>query len=253
MNSLSTVKTGVEIRPPKVGVFGVPGIGKTTIAANAPNPIIIPCEDGIGTLDVPRFPIPTKLGDVLGYLQDLYEGDHDYQTVVVDTLDSLEPLIWQQCCDDHGKDNIEDFGYGKGVTGFAPEKWRQVLHCLELLRNERNMAIIVTAHSDIKRFDAPDAEPYDRYVMRLHKVANGLVADWVDCLFFLNYKTFTEKTDVGFNKQVRRGVTTGERVINTQETPAWTAKNRFGMPSQLTLQKDNPWSVLTPYFNNQER
>ena len=54
---LNSIKTGREVTPPRVIVYGVNGIGKSTFAAQSGG-LFIPTEDGMGLLDVPRFPKP---------------------------------------------------------------------------------------------------------------------------------------------------------------------------------------------------
>ena len=41
----------------RVIVYGESGLGKTTFATSAPNPIVIQTEDGLGEIDVPCFPL----------------------------------------------------------------------------------------------------------------------------------------------------------------------------------------------------
>ena len=60
-------------------------------------------------------------------------------------------------------------------------------------------------------------------------------SEWADAVLFANYRTLVKKDEVGFNKQVNRGITTGERLLYTQETPAYLAKNRYNLPASLPL------------------
>ena len=63
--SLKNVTRGVVKKPLRVVVYGPPGVGKTTFASQAPNPIFLPVEDGTDFLDVARFPKPKTFDDVL--------------------------------------------------------------------------------------------------------------------------------------------------------------------------------------------
>ena len=49
---LSEVTSGRVDRPPRLVVYGVEGIGKSTFAAGAPNTIFLGPENGTETLDV---------------------------------------------------------------------------------------------------------------------------------------------------------------------------------------------------------
>ena len=113
-----------------------------------------------------------------------------------------------------------------------------------MLRNEKNMAVLLLAHAEVKRFDSPDVEPYDRYKMKLHKSVEAKITEWCDAVLFANYKIYTEKTDVGFNKKVTRGTGAGERFMYTEEKPAYKAKNRYSLPEEIPFVKGEAWNLL---------
>jgi hypothetical protein len=154
--------------------------------------------------------------------------------VVVDSLDWLEPLVWQHTAQANGWTDIEQPGYGKGYVT-ALDTWRTFLDGTNALRDARGMAVILIAHAEIRRFDSPETEPYDRYQPKLHARASALVQEHVDAVLFANYRISTLKSDVGFNRKVVRGVSGGDRLLHTAERPAFLAKNRFGLPETLPL------------------
>jgi hypothetical protein len=235
--SLASLKRGGDVKPPRMIVHGVAGVGKTTFAACAPAPVFIQTEDGLGMLDAPSFGLLKTFDEVLEALGALYAEAHDYKTLVVDSLDWLEPLVWAYTARVNGWTSIEQPGYGKGYVE-ALNVWRTYIDGINALRDERGMTIVQIAHTDIKRFDSPEHEPYDRYVIKLHTRASALVQEHCDILLFANYQISTVKTDIGFNKKIVRGVSGGDRVVHTAERPAWLAKNRYGMPDTLPLDWD---------------
>ena len=91
----------------------------------------------------------------------------------------------------------------------------------------------------MKRFDSPETEPFDRYQIKLHKMASALVQEHADMVLFANFKTSVTKSDVGM-KKVARGVGAGTRVLYTEERPAFLAKNRHNLPPELPLS----WEAL---------
>lgn len=237
--SLESIKQNT-IGPPRIVVYGTPGIGKTTFAASASKPIFIQTEDGLGTLDVPTFPKANSYRDVIDALGALIEVDNDYETVVVDSLDALEPMLWAHVCEEAGKKSIEDFGYGKGYVAAAAE-WRALLQCFDELRNQGKVIVLI-AHSTVVRFESPDADSYDRYQMRLDKRAEAVVSDWADALFFANYRV----TTISAGGERKRGVGKGDRTLFTTERPAWRAKNRYRMPDELALDWDVVEQAMAP-------
>lgn len=241
--SLKSLTRKAEIKPPRILVYGVEGIGKSTFAANAPNPVFLWTEDGQGALDVAGWPVAKTFDDVLEMIGVLANEKHDFNTVVIDTLDWLEPLVWAKVVEEWNEveekqvDEIESIGYGKGYK-LARKHWRMYLEGLSVLNKQHNMAIIQIAHNQIKRFDSPETEPYDRYVVKLHEQASSLVREFSDVVAFANYHVSVLKTDVGFKKDVSRGVG-GARYLYLSEKPAYQAKNRYNMGDKCGLKWDD--------------
>ncbi len=242
---LESIISGPMPQPRRLMCYGTPGIGKSTFAAQAEAPIFIPTEDGLGEIDCHRFPQATDLSQVLDAIGSLYQEDHQFRTVVIDSLDWLERLIWNEVCRKRQVTSIEDIAYGKGYA-FALSHWRDVLDGLSALRNERGMTVVLLAHAKVERFDNPETESFDRYAPRLHKTACALVIEWCDEVLFANYRVFTKTTDEGFNRQRVQGVGNGERVLRTTERPAHIAKNRLGLPDELPLE----WPELAQFLPN---
>lgn len=232
--SLESLNRRSSPKPPRIVIYGVHGVGKTTFAANAPAPVVVQTEDGLGTIDVPHFPLAKTYADVMDAFQALYTESHEFQTVVVDSLDWMEPLVWQETCLRNGWDNIEQPGYGKGYIATLAV-WREYFEAINALRDDKEMIVIQTAHADIKRFDSPETEPYDRYGIKLHTRASALVQEHADAILFANWKVATTKSDVGFNQKVTRAIGRGERTIYTEERPAFIAKNRYQLPPELPM------------------
>lgn len=232
--SLANVKTNVAHTPPMTLIYGTHGVGKTTFVASAPNPIFIQAEDGLGMLEVPTFGVLKSFDHIMEAIGSLYSEKHNYQTLGIDSADHLEPLIWAQACKDNGWANIEAPGYGKGYVA-ALDLWRSLLDGLIALREERGMSVFIIAHSEVKRYDAPDSEPYDRYIPKLHKGAAALLQEVSDIVLFATYRMQTVKSEVGFGKKVTRAVGGGDRVLYTEERPAYLAKQRYNLPPAIPM------------------
>ena len=234
--NLASVAANVAAKPPRILLYGPHGIGKTSFAAATPKPIVLQTEDGLGSLKVPHFPLATSFEEVLEAIGALIEEKHDYQTVVIDSLDWLQNLIWEQI---NSRYDAKDLAYGKGAV-IAADLWRDVLAGLNALRNTKHMAVVLLAHCEVKRFDSPEVEPFERYQPKLQARSGAVLMEWVDILAFANYRTIVRKDDIGFNQTVSRGVTNGERLLNLNEKPAFLAKNRYSLPDVIPLS----WEAL---------
>lgn len=234
--SLGRVVSGRVAKPMRLLVYGLEGVGKSTFAASAPAPIFLGAEDGTSELDVQRFPQPGSVADVLEAIAELTSAAHDYRTLVIDTLDWLEPLVWQLVCVMCAKPgkpplrSIEEMGYGKGYVE-AGSVWRQLIAALERLRAERRMDVILLAHSWIKTFKNPGGEDFDRYEMKLHKGASATWREWCDAVMFAAHDITTYEDD----RRRVRGIGKGARILRTQHDAAWDAKNRYDLPAALPL------------------
>ena len=233
---LSSIRSGRQLAPPRILIYGPEGIGKTSWAIAAPHPVVILTEDGLSALgtDTPHFPIAHAYQEVLDAIGVLYTSDHPYETLVLDSVDWLEALIWAHVAKAANKTSIESFTFQKGYL-LAIDRWREVLEGLDALRDQKKMAIILTAHSQVKRFDDPTSEPYDRYSLKLHKFAAPLVTEWVDVLGFATQELIVKREEVGFDKRASRALASGGRVLYLSRTPAFDSKSRYPMPKQIPL------------------
>lgn len=243
---LSSITVTQHTLPPRLVVYGTDGIGKSTFAAQAPSPIFVPTVDGIPIAGIPAFPVVSSFPQIVDALRALARGEHPYRTVVLDSLDAIERLIHAWVATEKGKENIEEIPYGKGFT-FAIEHWETILKALDYLRG-RGMTVVCIAHAEIKRFDSPDTEPYDRYQMKLHKSAAALVREWADIVGFAAREVIIKTADVGFNKEVARGSGTGKRLLHVDERPSYHAKNRYALPTKIDLTWAALREALAPSF-----
>ena len=175
--------------------------------------------------------------EIMSAISVLYTEDHPYQTLVIDSLDHAEPMVWGALCAERGYQDIESPGYGKGYQQ-ALDIWRNILDGIDALRTEKGMAIILIAHAQVKRFESPEHDAIDRYEIKLHRRAADLVQESVDVIGFAKHKVMTTKEDTGFNQSRHRGVSTGQRVVQYTESPAAIAKNRYALPDELPLSWD---------------
>jgi hypothetical protein len=253
LDSLTTTRV---VKPPIITLYGTGGIGKTTMAAGAPAPYFLCTEDGLGDVEVAGQMV-TTYPELLTYLERLSNEEHPYRTLVIDTLDHLEPLIWDDVCAVKKWDSIEAPGYGKGYVEALAE-WRVIMDWLKYLRNTKNMIIVMLAHHQIRKFDAPDSEPYDRYQLKLNEKAGGLIVETSDIVGFLTQRVTIQKTKEGFGKEVARGTGVGQRVVHLEERPAWVAKKRFArVPVSLDLPNSTEpqkiWAKLAGYLPGADR
>ena len=251
MSWLENIQEGPVKEPRKILLYGTQGWGKSTFASLAEKPVFIKTEAGLADINCKSIPREGKLesyDDFIAVLRDLFEGQHDFKTCVIDTADWLEKLIHFDLCKKKSVETIADIGYGKG-PGFALPFWSETLACLDALRMSRDMTIILLAHDKVERFNDPMAEPYDRYVPALDKLAAAVLQEWCTEVYFATYKTYVKSTDAGFNKTRNQGIGNGERILKTEHRPSHQAKNRLGLPYEIECQADNLPAIVANLCN----
>ncbi len=189
---------------------------------------------------------------------DLTVNDHPYKTLVLDTIDHLEGLIWSYVCDrdsgvkseinKNGKqlDSIVAYGWGSGYI-VAEAEMRRFLNELDVLRRTKGMEIILLGHAQIRTFKNPDGEDWDRYGLRLQHSdrvsVSGLVKQWADVVGFCRFEESAGKMSDDDGKKAK-GFATGKRLIHFERSAAWDAKTRIPLPREMFIDESEPWEPI---------
>ena len=223
--------------PFKFVIYGPEGIGKTTLAAQFPDPVFLDTEGGTRYYDVRRIIQPNGLSTpsswqmLLEMAAAVRDREIPCKTFVVDSLDWAEDLCVSYVCDKNQKHGIEDFGYSKGYVYLAEEFGRFLNRLNEIF--ERGINVVCTAHASMQRIELPEETgSYDHWGLKLEKKTAPLVKEWADIVLFCNYKTIVIK---GSNPMEKNKAAGGKRVMYTNHTPWWDAKNRFGLAEELPM------------------
>ena len=96
--SLKNIKNKSVLKAPRLLAYGPAGIGKSSFGSTLDKPIFLLTEDGLGTLQVDHFPLAKSWLEIKESLLSLLKEDHDFKSVVLDSADWLEPLIWDHVC-----------------------------------------------------------------------------------------------------------------------------------------------------------
>lgn len=257
------ISTGKIEGAVKTVIYGVEGIGKSTLAAKFPNPLYIDTEGSTKRLDVARLPAPSSWEMLLQEL-DFVRDKRPCSTLIIDTVDWAEQLCIADLCAKNNKTGIEDFGYGKGWE-YEKESFGKLLNKLtEVIL--AGIHVVLVAHAVLRKFEQPDEMgSYDRWELKLgNKTTNKiapLIKEWADMVLFCNYKTLVVATDKDGKKHKATG---NKRVMYTTYHPCWDAKNRFDLADEIpmdysqiahifgvlaaTAQQNSPTPTTSPIF-----
>ncbi len=232
------VRSGKIESPYRVLLMGPEGIGKSTFAADAEAPIVLDCEGSTDEIDIPRCGMddgsaPATYAHALHCIEWLATNDHPFKTLVVDTVDWLNAWIEAHVCEKAGWDSIEAPGYGKGQVA-AAEEWRRFLARLERLQRDKRMHVLLLGHAHVKRYTPPEGDGYDRFDLKMPEKCAALVREWSKACLFAQLEVVGAENKK--DKKVR-GISTGRRVLRTEENAAVRAKNRFDLPPIITFDR----------------
>jgi hypothetical protein len=228
MSRLADATTETNLKNPAVILYSTRGLGKTTTAAQTESPIFFALEKGLGTNKVPHLH-RVNYDDVLLDLKALINEKHDYKTLVIDTIDKLEGLLFDKIAKSHGKNSVAEIGFGKGFEE-AASHLASFIRGLDVLRDEKNMTIVLLAHSKVKSINDPNDDSYDKYQLALNDKCSKVFCDWADAIFFADYtKDIVDGKAVGGAK---KHLYAGGRV-------SVEAKNRAGLPDKIDFTNIN--------------
>lgn len=250
MNLQDKLKQGSSQVAPRIVLYGIPGIGKSTLASQAPNPVFVPTEDGLSALkNVPQFPVAKTIQEFESNIDMLIREKHEFSTVIVDTADWLETLICEDILRANKSANMATACGGYGAAwGVLKNKFRELLNKMEWFRDNHIMTIFI-AHSSIQKIATPESGEFDQYSLKLNHGTNkspggvaSLLVEWADAVLFLTRKNGSEKgASVG-----------GERILRCVTTMTAECKNRWGMPDFLEGDNIN-WNTILSYYSNATR
>ena len=246
----------LDVRPGhRIGLYGPGGVGKTTLAACAPGPVVfLDLDMSLPVLRPELGPIDVRSVrgvDTWEAMLALLRGDGwaDVKTIVVDTATRAEEMCaaWVIRNVPHEKDGVkirrvEDYGWGKGYQHIY-ETFIEFLMALEAhTSNGRN--VVLVSHECTATVPNPIGADYMRFEPRLQSPASGKgsirlrVREWCDHLIFLGFDVSTNADGKASGK--------GSRTAYVIETPWAMAKTRGGLNRPVVIDRmdDGFWTQL---------
>lgn len=248
-NWLSEIKTTIQGRPTAAVLYGVPGVGKTSLGASIPGGVLMYCEgeDGITTLksagqvarDYPQLGPIKSWTDAMDVLDTLALEDHPHKCLEIDTFGGFETLLHQHVtATEYGGSRAKFMNYHNGFD-VSLSFWRAFLGKLDRLRDEKQMSIMLLGHAKVDDFKNPEGADYDQWLPQCHEKTWGITHQWADMVLFANYVIAVDEDG--------KGKGGSSRFFYTQFHPAYSAKNRYGLPSQISMGNSaaEAWGNLT--------
>lgn len=230
------IRRGLKPAAWKVLVYGVPGIGKSTLASYAPSPYFLDLEGGINQLDVAAS--PKRLTSLIEVYDEIrwFKGQDEFKTLVVDSIGEMERMLEARIVADWGKSDVKtvaDIPYGRGGEMLVGA-WNDLLEGFDRL-TDAGKNILFTGHETVLTFENPSDANYSYHTINSHKKTAPKIFARLDGVFFARYEMFVTGADA---KGKGKASGQGRRVLHTQERPTWKAKTRWTMPEVVPLDKN---------------
>lgn len=249
---MKIITTGIT-KPPKICIFGKPGVGKSRLAASFPKAFFVRTEDRHDHLAVATHEgvcdSYTKLLEVLDWL--LLE-QHDFKTVVLDTADSAEKLVHAKVCEGTGTDNImhpKVFPFYSGMLRASMLWEKEILPRLCELNETKKMMPVIISHMETKYETHPQYGDYPKFVLGVDKRTAAKIYKICDIVGFLDWKTTTK----GEEGSLRLN-STNQRVLRLKPRAFWETKESYNLPDEVEIPEDNGaelkgWGALKEAIN----
>ncbi len=255
----SRVKRKTDTRPARCIFYGPEGVGKTTLASQFPEPIFLQFEDGAGDLEIASATdgaLITKYAQVVEIIEGLLTQEHPFETIVLDSLDWMEPVIFAETCVRNGYRTINTDSNGKPNynQGFpeAAKVWKELTEGLELLRSRKGMNIVCLAHAKAAKVEPPDAPKYERYSIKLQDRGEEILVEWADIIGFMTPGRTVVEADKNKGERKNKVHGTGRMMAYFDSgRPQYVAKGRYrNFPTELVLPVGTPFDAIKPYLPN---
>lgn len=220
-----TVTTGRVAAAQKVVIYGPGGIGKSSLARLAPNPVVLDIEGSTNRMDVARIAGIETWSDLRECLRSpALDG---FGTVVIDSATKAEEMAVAHTLatvkSDKGQQvaSVEGYGFGKGYQHVYDTFLHLLVECDRHIRAGRN--VVLVAHVCTAKVPNPKGDDFIRYEPRLQQTKEGKasirnrVVEWADHVLFVGYDVASEDG---------KGIGGGTRTIFTKELPTHIAKVR---------------------------
>lgn len=230
------------VTAPKVLLYGLSGVGKSTLASQFPSPLFLDLEGGLNYMDVARTPVLANVDDFYSAILELLKTPvGEYKTIVIDSLDWLVRKIAEKIAgvgyDENGNrvsglvamdktlsNNLMDAngGFGKAKEELENHIRSKLIPLLGKL-NLMGYGIVMIAHAYSTEILDDDGASVEKILPKIDPptigkkpIAAPAFIEWADSVFFLK--------KVG-----------NDRILQVESDNYATAKNRLGLVGEYDL------------------
>jgi hypothetical protein len=257
MVDFKNAKHIVSNEMPKMIIYGRNGIGKSRFAMCAPNPIFLDLDRNLGQYKVIsnrseniEYPLST-FQNVLEFMSLLINEPHDFKTLVVDSLSSLEILIENQIKRENNVQSVMAIPFGKGM-GLVRSLWSQFKSKVEYLWEKRGIMVILIGHQDIKKDPNLETGGHDMYKLAIDSKSAEILNNWCSVILFASDQVKFKEEISGFGKASKQ-IIDSKKVLCTQNGVLSLAKNTYNLPTFIPFDDvQQAWNTFAEHVFNKK-
>ncbi len=242
--TLNKLRPTVTRAPYRMMIYGQPSIGKSTFASHAPNPIFADIERGANAIAAVKVPINTW-PEFLPFCRELYQQEHEFKTLVLDSLDWLVKLMIDYVVSEFNKakgctatDLMDISRFGGPGQGYLllDKEVQKMIRAMDALREHKKMNILLIAHepSEGKTVNDLIHGQFTRYDIKTEKRVAAMIVEWCDFIFRAA-QDLDVKVDGNKNRGAKGKAVYNGRILYTKNQGNLLAKRRIDLPDILNL------------------
>lgn len=213
MIDLKTIKRTKEGGAIKALIYGEPGVGKSTFANTAPNPLFISAEGGLNHIECTKISVK-NWNEVKEALVALKEQEHQFETIILDPIGWVLDMFEEDLLEGSGVDNINKLGGGYGAfKGIMQSKLKAFLSYLDSI-HDLGINIVFLAHEKIRKVPNTAGEDFlQSYPKCQHDFLMEQIAEWIENRLYIKWRGLQRTTEDGFKNRKTKAIGVAERIL----------------------------------------
>lgn len=219
----------LELSKQIILIYGRAKVGKSTLCSEFDKPLFLATEAGLNHLEVFKVDV-NSWAKFLGACAEVARGQHDYKTVVIDTIENLVMYCSEYVCKENGVNHPSELPHGRGWFLVTSELQRALVKLSSL-----PYGLVMVSHS-VKEEVETKTKKYNRWTIAIGGKNKQIFLNMSDIILFVD----SEVTKEGNEK----------RLIRTKPSMFWEAGDRSGgLPAELPLS----YVELSKYFKKEDK